>query len=1038
MIFVILYTYSSQYTVEHCIVERSHAQRIRAHLLQYRHATPTKRISPMLMHRLRSLGIAKLPKKTRRGCKSGALEYKNKLLSNFSLCTLNARSVRNKGLYIKDYIADTGLQITAVTETWLGKYDDDVKVSDILPPNYKCKHTPRMDREGGGVGIVYHESIDVTEVETVTYPSFEHAVYKVKLPRGTYTLMVVYRPFESTVLEFTKDFSTLLEIHLLEKLLIVGDFNVHVNIPEDKDATKLLSLLRQFGLHQHVNKPTHTSGNTLDLVITHGHDDYIRNVRPHSLISDHWSVCALIGDEKVSKSRPKTQTISLRKLRDLDYQKLGQDLAEAIPPNLFELDLDSASKSFSDTMLSVLDKHAPLKTKTVIHRDSDPWFDEDLVAAKKERRRLERIMRKDGSTDSRERYKRQRNLVISMAYTAKAKYYTSVIMESKNDQRRLFSVINKILQRTKANPLPPHSSSLELANIFANYYHEKIDKIHSGLADLVKSLNDEDMQETTPVMEVLEGDEDFYSFSSFRPVTDEEVMDIIKQSPTKTCILDSLPTKVLKEVLSFIVKPIVCLINRSLTEGAVPQDLKKAVVKPLLKKSSLPLIPKNYRPVSNLPFLSKILEKVVSSQLREHMNRNKLHEPLQSAYKKHHSVETALLRVQNDILRQMDNQRIVIQVLLDLSAAFDTVSHDLLLRRLQERVGLRGTALHWFRSYLEHRSQSVLIESSQSTAKCLSTGVPQGSVLGPELFCAYTLPLGDIIRQHGIDFHLYADDTQLYVSCLPTQSSVQECIARLTSCVSDIRIWMARNALKLNDNKTEFLVFGTAHQLEKVTIPPLVIGEVSVMPSLSARNLGVVQDTNMKLDDHIGAITKAGTFHLYNIRQIRSYLSDEVCQTLVHAFVTSRLDANNSLLYGLPESSLSQLQRIQNAAARVIRNVPKHSSISPVLHDLHWLRIRQRIMFKVLLLTYKCMNGLAPSYLCELLEAPRIHAYATRSKSSNRLAIPKTVRKTIGDRAFSYAAPTCWNALPDNIKSAPTLIVFKRNLKTMLFSELDP
>ena len=185
----------------------------------------------------------------------------------------------------------------------------------------------------------------------------------------------------------------------------------------------------------------------------------------------------------------------------------------------------------------------------------------------------------------------------------------------------------------------------------------------------------------------------------------------------------------------------------------------------------------------------KVAERVVSIRLQKYLNENGLQDSFQSAYREMHSVETALLRVQNDILTEMDKGNVVGLILLDLSGAFDTVDHSILEDRLQ-LTGIGGKALLWFISYLSHRSQAVCVRSSTSKAISLNFSVPQGSVLGPQLFKIYTLPLRDIIKRHHLDYHIYADDTQIYLSCPPVQAEMNTWIARIEACISDIRRWM--------------------------------------------------------------------------------------------------------------------------------------------------------------------------------------------------------------------------------------------------------
>ena len=245
-----------------------------------------------------------------------------------------------------------------------------------------------------------------------------------------------------------------------------------------------------------------------------------------------------------------------------------------------------------------------------------------------------------------------------------------------------------------------------------------------------------------------------------------------------------------------------------------------------------------YRPVSNLAFVLKVIEKAVLKQLSGHMDINALHTPVQSAYRPLHSTETALLKVQDDILQALDKSQGVILVLLDLSAAFDTIDHNTLLSRLNTRIGITGSALEWFKSYLKDRSQVVFLDGISSEACMMLFGVPQGSVDGPFDFIIYQGPLYDIIAQHGLKGHMYADDTQVYIEFDLSMCSAGEARARLESCIYDIRMWMQENKLKLNEDKTELLVITPSRQAEKVSLKSIEIGDSHVVKSGSARNLG--------------------------------------------------------------------------------------------------------------------------------------------------------------------------------------------------------
>ena len=267
---------------------------------------------------------------------------------------------------------------------------------------------------------------------------------------------------------------------------------------------------------------------------------------------------------------------------------------------------------------------------------------------------------------------------------------------------------------------------------------------------------------------------------------------------------------------------------------------------------------KNYRPVSNIPVISKLIEKVVSQRIQTHISQHHLGSTFQSAYKKSHSTETALLRVQNDILRLIDNRSPVLLILLDLSAAFDTIDHDILLSRLCHKFGFTGNALAWLRSYLTERTQTVLIEGTAGKATSLQFGVPQGSVLGPLLFTLYTTPLADIATRHGVCFHLYADDTQLYI---PVRDS-NEATSTATACVEEMSAWMSANKLKLNSDKTDIVVFGTNKSLSDIELSKLSIDGCDITISNCVKNLGCFFDDKLTLSSQITNICRQTYFHL--------------------------------------------------------------------------------------------------------------------------------------------------------------------------------
>jgi hypothetical protein len=339
--------------------------------------------------------------------------------------------------------------------------------------------------------------------------------------------------------------------------------------------------------------------------------------------------------------------------------------------------------------------------------------------------------------------------------------------------------------------------------------------------------------------------------------------------------------------------------------------------------------------------------------------------------------------------------------------------------------------LKWCISYLEHRKQAVVIDDTISDPTTLLCGTPQGSVKGPLDFILYTGPLSDIINSHsGVNHMIYADDTQLYL--IMESNCHARSITTLEACIADVRSWAIQNKLMLNDTKTEVLHI---HSRFRATspLPSISIGGSYISPSTSARNLGAMIDDEMQLKSHVRNICRSASFGIYKIGRLRKYLDKKSTERLVHAFVSSRIDFNNSLLYGLPSVVLAPLQRVQNSAARLITYTKRHDHISPVLRELHWLPVRERIVFKILLITYKALHGSAPAYITELISISN----NSRLRSSSMLLLkhgPRVHTVSYGDRAFAVAAPKLWNSIPYHIRSSPSTNVFKHKLKTYLFN----
>ena len=589
-----------------------------------------------------------------------------------------------------------------------------------------------------------------------------------------------------------------------------------------------------------------------------------------------------------------------------------------------------------------------------------------------------------------------------------------IVLKYFDDSKKLWQVLRSALHSSPEAVLPSHESKKGLADRFVTFFSDKIAKIRN-------TFSSSDLFTLPPPPDVP-------NFSCFKQVSQEEIRKIIMKSATKSCLLDLWPIFLVKECIDILLPSITRLVNCPLSEGVVSDEFKKAVVTPLIKKSSLPpndlknyrpvsglglikkssLPPndlKNYRPVSGLGFISKLVERVVATQLNDHVSLNGLENVRESAYKLGHSTESALLSIKNVHLAFAKGEATAV-VLLDQSAAFDTIDHDTLLDSLSSWFGVGRVVLHWFKSYLSDRVQCIKIGSILSDAKKLLYGVPQGSDLGPILFSLYTIPLSKVIQNHpGISFQFYADDTQLYVHL--THKSVASALDKQSHCLEDVKRWLSTNKLKLNPDKTEFIVFGSKSQCEKLnhSFPFNILGNL-ISPTDAVRNLGVWFDSDFSFSCHVIKVCKACFAHVRDLKRLRGHLTHEAALMAANALVGSRLDYCNSLFRGLSALDLHKLQCVQNSLARIIANTTKYSQKKA----LHWLPIKYCSIFKTAMLVYKFLHSGNPKYF-EPFPIPRHSAYNTRRNQSDGifLEVPHfaSVFKSRKHFGLSFAYHAC-------------------------------
>ncbi|KAJ8030498.1 Propionyl-CoA carboxylase alpha chain, mitochondrial [Holothuria leucospilota] len=731
-----------------------------------------------------------------------------------------------------------------------------------------------------------------------------------------------------------------------------------------RETSQLKVLLDSLGLIQHVRKPTHISGHMLDLVITRACDELdIGEPVCDTLISDHYMLQFMV---RVPKPDVHQEIVRFRKLKDIDMVQFKQKIAQEL--NVTGLHPEEAAQQYDSVLSRVLDDFAPEKTKKIITRPVVPWFDDDLRRKKREKRRKEKIFRKHPTDENKLSLKTSQTEYQHKIREAKERFYNTIICDSKGDQKLLFKIVKELRKGKCQMPLPEAENEQVLANEFAAFFSEKIEKIRIGL-DEVQVIDTPYISH--PDIEVF--------FDNFRPVTELEILKIVSEFSNATCHSDPIPTKLVKECLDELVSPITSIVNASLLHHTFPNIWKEGLVKPLLKKTRLDPVYSNYRPVSNIPFLSKVIEKAALVQQLEHIHQMDLFPDLQSAYRPYHSTETALLKVTSDILMSMDKKQVTLLVLIDLSSAFDTIDHSILesktrdqleaikelyrsgepasfvrqtrgfhsflldkpmpmlnscspckvfvdwvwrfvqlpiLPILEKDYGITGDVLAWVSSYLENRTQRVQLQSGvMSEPRPLNYGVPQGSCYGPVAFLLYASQLFAVMQKHLPQVHVYADDTQLYLAFNPSRDADQwKAVTEIENCVKDLRAWMLSNKLKINDSKTEFMLLGSKSSLAKVCVNSIQVGECVVQKVPYVRNLGVWLDEHLDMQLHITKQCQKAMMHLQDIRSIRKCLTREATRSLLHAFVTSCLDYGNSLLISVPKVHISKLQMLFNVS----------------------------------------------------------------------------------------------------------------------------
>ena len=575
-------------------------------------------------------------------------------------------------------------------------------------------------------------------------------------------------------------------------------------------------------------------------------------------------------------------------------------------------------------------------------------------------------------------YRDLRNKTTSLIRKSKREYYSHVINANKKDSGKLWKALKSAISTSTKNPsigsLETESSVTsephEIDQGFAKYFHTAIMKIRQTVQRAVCFLPMQKSQDqrTFRLSVIKEG----YVCKELKKI-----------KTSKSTGQVNIPARLLKDGADALAKPLSVLMNRSICEGSIPSEWKHATVTPIHKAGSA-TDAANYRPISTLPVFTKILERAVHTMVYAYLQENQLLPNYQSGYRPLHSTSTCLTDVTNRLLPNMDKGQLTGMVFLDLSKAFDTIDHDIMLKKLIS-IGFSDSAVLWFKAYLTNRSQSVCVNGVVSDPQSIPFGVPQGSILGPLLFISYINDLPSVVVD--CDIQLYADDTLLFYN----SNSVTDIESCLTRNLSSIISWLDSNYLFLNYLKTKIMLVGTHQRLAKVENFCVKASERTLSRVFKLKYLGVMLDPTLSWNDHIDHISSKISSRLGMLRKARKVIPREACVILYDSMILPLFDYFAAVWDGCGKTNRDYLDKLQRRAASIIEK--RRVEQDEIYSTLGWLSLQSRRKYQVYLQVFKCLNNLAPVYLLnELRFSSDIHNYNTRNKDLIRVPRAKTTK----------------------------------------------
>ena len=512
-----------------------------------------------------------------------------------------------------------------------------------------------------------------------------------------------------------------------------------------------------------------------------------------------------------------------------------------------------------------------------------------------------------------------------------------------------------------------------------------------------------------------------------KPIVELDIVKIIEKfNQNKSAGHDNIGNFIIKKVCKEIVHPLTMIFNLSISTGIIPEKLKLAKVIPIYKKEN-PEVFSNYRPVSLLPCFSKILERLVFNRCLEYIESNKILNSRQFGFRPNHSTSMAIAELVDKINTAVERNQSTIGILLDLTKAFDTIDHNILLYKL-EHYGFRGIVLEWFKNYLSNRKQFVYYNSSKSECKDIICGVPQGSILGPLLFILY---INDITNTSSIlDFILFADDTTILYS----SDKIESKINLVNNELKEVSNWFKANKLSVNASKTNFMILGTP-KMSSVKHIEIILDNTSLERVQKTKFLGVLIDECLTWKSHIDCVSKTLSRNIGIMNKLKHFIPDRIMYTLYCTLVLPYLNYGLIIWGNTCKTYLSKLVKLQKWAIRTVSNSHYRSHSRPLFARYNVLTVEDMYTLELGVFMYKYSIGDLPSaFSGYFTKRSDIHDYPTRHVNNFQLTKNK---KFFSDHAIRSCGPILWNSLELSLKKSNSVKHFRKQFKEKLISKYD-